>query len=148
MTESPSELDELGPVDYIVVEYPKHKPTGEAFAALLDLVDAGLIRVLDLVFVLSLIPDFCWGEDRQAPLLNVGLHAVRDREDQVVGGPTLSKTASLLEAVLTVSQNNDGVGMGRVVCRRVPNPLQDERQHHGNRNAEEREEGDDDSKEA
>lgn len=51
MTESPSELDELGPVDYIVVEYPKHKPTGEAFAALLDLVDAGLIRVLDLVFV-------------------------------------------------------------------------------------------------
>lgn len=51
MTESPSELDELGPVDYIVVEYPKHKPTGEAFEALLDLVNAGLIRVLDLVFV-------------------------------------------------------------------------------------------------
>jgi Family of unknown function (DUF6325) len=51
MTESPSELDEIGPVDYIVLEYPEHRPTGEAFAALLDLVDAGIVRILDLVFI-------------------------------------------------------------------------------------------------
>jgi hypothetical protein len=42
---------EMGPVDYIVVEYPHHKPNGEAFAELLSLVERGLIRVLDLVFV-------------------------------------------------------------------------------------------------
>jgi len=46
----PDTLD-MGPVDYIVVEYPHHKPNGEAFAELLNLVESGLIRVIDLVFV-------------------------------------------------------------------------------------------------
>jgi len=45
------ELLETGPIDYIVVEYPEHKPTGEAFEELLRLVDSGVIRVLDLAFV-------------------------------------------------------------------------------------------------
>lgn len=43
---------ELGPIDYVVVEWPADKqPTGEAFPYLVDLVDRGLIRVLDLAFV-------------------------------------------------------------------------------------------------
>jgi hypothetical protein len=43
---------ELGPIDYLVVEWPaEHQPTGEAFPLLLDLVERGLIRVLDLAFV-------------------------------------------------------------------------------------------------
>ena len=43
---------ELGPIDYLVVEWPaEKKPTGEAFPLLVDLVDRGLIRVLDLVFI-------------------------------------------------------------------------------------------------
>jgi Family of unknown function (DUF6325) len=43
---------ELGPIDYLVVEWPAGKqPTGEAFRLLIDLVDRGLIRVLDLAFV-------------------------------------------------------------------------------------------------
>jgi hypothetical protein len=43
---------ELGPIDYIVVEWPADRqPTGEAFPHLVDLVDRGLIRVLDLAFV-------------------------------------------------------------------------------------------------
>ena len=45
------ELLSTGPIDYLVIEYPEHEPTGEAFAELLALVDAGTIRVLDLVFV-------------------------------------------------------------------------------------------------
>jgi hypothetical protein len=45
------ELLTSGPIDYIVVEFAEHNPTGEAFAELLNLVDQGLIRVLDLVFV-------------------------------------------------------------------------------------------------
>lgn len=44
-------LDEMGPVDYLIVEFPQHRMTGEALRAMLDLVDRGLIRVLDLVFV-------------------------------------------------------------------------------------------------
>ena len=48
-----SETDvELGPIDYVVVEWPADRPpTGEAFPYLVDLVDRGLIRVLDLAFL-------------------------------------------------------------------------------------------------
>lgn len=40
-----------GPIDYLVIEFPEHNPTGEPFAELLSLVERGLIRVLDLAFV-------------------------------------------------------------------------------------------------
>jgi Family of unknown function (DUF6325) len=46
-----NDLDEMGPVGYLVVEFPGNRMTGEAFPILLDLVDRGLIRILDLVFV-------------------------------------------------------------------------------------------------
>lgn len=46
-------LDELGPIDYLVVQFPAGQQnfTGEAAAELLRLHDAGLIRVMDLVIV-------------------------------------------------------------------------------------------------
>ena len=45
------ELEEMGPVDYLVIEFPAGYPTGENLPLLLDLVDRGLIRILDLVLV-------------------------------------------------------------------------------------------------
>lgn len=43
---------EMGPIDYLVVEWPKESPpTGEAFPYLVDLVDRGIVRILDLAFV-------------------------------------------------------------------------------------------------
>jgi hypothetical protein len=43
---------ELGPVDYLIVEWPRGKePTGEGLRHLVDLTERGLIRVLDLAFV-------------------------------------------------------------------------------------------------
>jgi hypothetical protein len=45
------DLDETGPIDYLVVEFPGNKMNGEAFPLLVDLVDRGLVRILDLVFV-------------------------------------------------------------------------------------------------
>jgi hypothetical protein len=43
---------ELGPIDYLVVEWPAGKqPSGEGLPLLVDLVDRGLIRLLDLAFV-------------------------------------------------------------------------------------------------
>ena len=48
MTET---IDELGPVDYIVVEFPGNKFNGEIAPALGDLVERGIVKVLDLVFV-------------------------------------------------------------------------------------------------
>lgn len=48
-----TEVDEiqLGPIDYLVVEYPNGEPTGEALPHLLDLVDRGVIRILDVALV-------------------------------------------------------------------------------------------------
>jgi len=43
--------DAMGPIAYLVVEFPGNKVTGEALPKLVDLVDRGLIRILDLVFV-------------------------------------------------------------------------------------------------
>ncbi|MFD3757708.1 DUF6325 family protein [Streptomyces sp. NPDC058622] len=45
------DIEEMGPVDYLVVEFPGNRMTGEAFPLLIDLVDKGLIRILDLRFV-------------------------------------------------------------------------------------------------
>ena len=43
---------ELGPIDYLVVEWPAgSEPDGKAFPLLVDLVDRGTIRILDLAFV-------------------------------------------------------------------------------------------------
>lgn len=42
---------ELGPIDYLVVEFPGSHMTGEGLPLLADLVDRGIIRILDLVFV-------------------------------------------------------------------------------------------------
>jgi hypothetical protein len=43
------DLDELGPVDWIVVEFPGSRFNGQIAPALRDLVERDLIRVLDLV---------------------------------------------------------------------------------------------------
>jgi Family of unknown function (DUF6325) len=46
-------LDELGPVDYVVVEFPAGTSnfTGEMAAELLALVDSGTIRVIDILIL-------------------------------------------------------------------------------------------------
>jgi hypothetical protein len=43
-------LDEMGPIDYVVVEFPGNKMTGEGLPLLVDLVDRGIIRLIDLAF--------------------------------------------------------------------------------------------------
>jgi len=52
MTEERS-LDELGPVDYLIVEFPAGAQnfTGEGAAALLRLHDAGTIRIMDILIL-------------------------------------------------------------------------------------------------
>jgi hypothetical protein len=44
-------IDELGPVDWIVVEFPGSKFNGEIAPALQDLVQRGTVRVLDLLML-------------------------------------------------------------------------------------------------
>jgi Family of unknown function (DUF6325) len=48
------QIEELGPVDVVVIGYPAGAPmTGEAVPILLDLVDRGIIRVLDARVVIK-----------------------------------------------------------------------------------------------
>ena len=47
----PEAENELGPISYLIVEFPGNKMTGDGLVELVDLVDRGVIRVLDLLFV-------------------------------------------------------------------------------------------------
>jgi hypothetical protein len=42
---------EMGPIDYLLIEWTDRQPTGEAVPYLIDLVDRGLIRILDHAFI-------------------------------------------------------------------------------------------------
>ncbi|WP_439029132.1 DUF6325 family protein [Gordonia terrae] len=42
---------ELGPIDYIVIEWAGRQPTGEALPHLIDLIDRGIVRLIDIVFI-------------------------------------------------------------------------------------------------
>ena len=45
---------EIGPIDLVVIAFPAGAPmTGEAVPLLLDLVDRGIVRVLDALFVIK-----------------------------------------------------------------------------------------------
>lgn len=44
-------IDEIGPVDYLVVEFPGSEFKGEILPALDELVQRGIVRVLDLVII-------------------------------------------------------------------------------------------------
>jgi hypothetical protein len=53
MTQTQTPLDQLGPVDYIVVEFPAGQSnfTGEMAQELLALVDSGTVRVIDILIL-------------------------------------------------------------------------------------------------
>jgi len=48
---STNELEEMGPIDYVLIEWPGRQPTGEAAPIVVDLVERGIIRVLDVAFI-------------------------------------------------------------------------------------------------
>ena len=59
------ELDEMGPIDYVLIEWPGRQPTGEALPHLVELVDRGIIRILDLAFIAK-------GEDGSVAGVGIG----------------------------------------------------------------------------
>ena len=48
-----SDFDEMGPIDYVVIEWTGRQPNGEAMPMILDLVDRGVIRILDIAFLVK-----------------------------------------------------------------------------------------------
>jgi hypothetical protein len=45
------QLYEMGPIDYIVIEWPAEQPTGTVVPKLVDLVDRGIVSIIDIAFV-------------------------------------------------------------------------------------------------
>lgn len=64
MTEPPNDEMELGPIDYLVIEYPDGNPTGEALPYLVDLVEKGIVRLLDVALIAK-------GEDGSAAAITL-----------------------------------------------------------------------------
>jgi Family of unknown function (DUF6325) len=50
---SAEDITELGPIDYLLVEWPGRQPEGQIAPHLVALVDRGLIRILDLAFLIK-----------------------------------------------------------------------------------------------
>ena len=48
---SAEQLDEMGPIDFVVLEWPGRQPQGEVAPLILDLADRGIIRILDVALM-------------------------------------------------------------------------------------------------
>ena len=45
------QLEEMGPIDYVVIEWPRQQPVGDAAPLILDAVERGIIRILDVALL-------------------------------------------------------------------------------------------------
>lgn len=63
MTEDP--LEEMGPIDYVVLEWPGKQPVGDVVPLILDAVDRGIIRILDVAVMAK-------GDDGSVAAIDVG----------------------------------------------------------------------------
>lgn len=98
MTEA--SIDELGPIDYVVVEFPGNQMTGEGLPILVDLVDRGVIRIIDLVF-------FTKGDDGSVAMVEIAdfdgdgeldLAIFEGATSGVVGETDVQEAAAAVEA--------------------------------------------------
>lgn len=60
-----TDIETLGPIDYIIIEWPDRQPEGAALPYLIDLVDRGIVRILDIAFIAK-------GEDGTVAALEFG----------------------------------------------------------------------------
>ncbi len=47
------DIEEMGPIDYIVLEWPGRQPDGSVAPLIIDLVDRGLIRIIDVALMVK-----------------------------------------------------------------------------------------------
>ncbi len=97
---------ELGPIEMLVVKFPGNQFTGEIMPALMELVDKGIVRVIDLLLV---------KKDEQG---RVALFELSDLEPDVFGifSPIVSDVTPLLNeddafGLATSLENNSSAGL-------------------------------------
>jgi hypothetical protein len=88
------QIDEMGPIDYVVIEWPGRQPTGEAAPLIMDLVDRGIIRILDVAFMVK-------GDDGTIATLEAsdleGFNELDGASSGLLGDDELRDAASVLE---------------------------------------------------
>src|SRR6478672_9768784 len=97
------EMQELGPIDYVILEWPGGQPTGEAAPLLADLVDRGIIRILDIAFMVK-------AEDGSVAALDLGALGEETNFGEFAGASTgiisqedLEEAANALEPGTTAA---------------------------------------------
>ncbi|MBS1886463.1 MAG: DUF1269 domain-containing protein [Actinobacteria bacterium] len=104
------DIEEMGPIDYLLVEWPGRQPKGEVAPFLIDLVDRGLIRILDLAFlskdeegnVTFLDIESVGGEVVELAVFAGASSDLLDEEDRTAAGDVLEPGTS---AALLVFEN-------------------------------------------
>jgi hypothetical protein len=131
-------MEEIGPVDYMVVGFPGNKFRGEIGPALAELVDAGTIRIIDIAFVgkdadgnavamelTELDPDVQEGLDK-AGIEVGGLFNEDDLEDAAAGlEPNMSAAVLVWENVWArkVAQAMRDAGGELLDFQRIPHEV-------------------------
>jgi hypothetical protein len=125
---------EVGPIDVAVIAYPAGAPmTGEAIPLLLDLVDRGVIRLLDVLFVQKLEDGtFAWFEADGLEERAVGGFAVLEGASSgLLGDDDAAKAADTIEpgtaAVVLAYENRWAAPFIAAVRRNGGRPIAFER---------------------
>ncbi|WP_436533043.1 DUF6325 family protein [Actinoplanes sp. HUAS TT8] len=113
-------LDEMGPVDYLCIEFPRGSLNGTALPLLLDLVDRRIVRVLDLLFVRKSPDGTVVALDGRELELS-GLGAFHGAASGMLGGDDLREAGAILEpgaaAILLVYENLWAAPLSRALRR-------------------------------
>jgi hypothetical protein len=90
------DFEEMGPIDYIVLEWPAQQPTGEVAPLIIDLVDRGIIRVLDIAF-LAKAEDGSVAALELGELDGAGFEEFEGASSGLLGEEDLEEAAAVLE---------------------------------------------------
>lgn len=122
----------MGPVDFVLVEFPDQEPSGEVALALLDLVDRNLIKLYDIA-VIRKATDGNVAAVELADLGDTGFSRFLGARSGLLGEEDLAEAAVAMEpgtiAVLIVFENTwaapfvaaaQGAGGQLVASARIP----------------------------
>jgi Family of unknown function (DUF6325) len=105
-----AEIEEMGPIDYVLIEWPDEPPQGEAAPIVLDLVDRGIIRVLDFaIFAKTEDGDVAAIDFGELPERAQGLEGFSGASSGILGEDDIAEAAAAISpgalAALIVYEN-------------------------------------------
>jgi len=89
-------IEEMGPVDYMVIEWPGKQPTGEGTQLILELADRGIIRILDVALLAKDEDGTAMGLDLEDLGGEPALQAFAGAASGILGDDDLAEAAQVL----------------------------------------------------